>query len=75
MRLVIQRVKEASVTIDGDVISSIGSGMLILVGVENGDTQDDLKWLALKASALRIFDDENGVMNKLLNMVLLLLLL
>jgi D-tyrosyl-tRNA(Tyr) deacylase len=64
MRLVIQRVKEASVAIEGEVISSIGCGMLILVGVENGDTQEDVKWLASKSSALRIFDDENGVMNR-----------
>lgn len=64
MRLVIQRVREASVTIDGRVHSSIGKGLFILVGVENGDTEEDAKWLASKAAGLRIFDDENGVMNR-----------
>ncbi|MBP5210476.1 MAG: D-tyrosyl-tRNA(Tyr) deacylase [Bacteroidales bacterium] len=63
MRLVIQRCLQASVHIDGKLISSIGNGMLILVGVETGDTAEDAKWLAAKTSALRIFDDENGVMN------------
>ena len=64
MRLVIQRVKEASVTIDGNVISSIGQGLFILVGVENGDTEADMEWLASKAAGLRIFNDEEGVMNR-----------
>lgn len=64
MRLVIQRAREASVTIDGEVHSSIGKGLFILVGVENGDTEEDAKWLASKAAGLRIFDDENGVMNR-----------
>ena len=64
MRLVIQRVSEASVTVDGECIASIGRGLLILVGVENGDTEQDAAWLAAKASALRIFDDEDGVMNR-----------
>lgn len=64
MRLVIQRVKEASVTIDGKVISSIGQGLFILVGVENGDTEADMEWLASKAAGLRIFNDEEGVMNR-----------
>ncbi len=64
MRLVIQRVSEASVTIDGQLKSSIGRGLFILVGVENGDTRDDMLWLAGKAAAMRIFDDENGVMNR-----------
>lgn len=64
MRLVIQRVREASVTIDGKTVSSIGYGLLVLVGVEKGDTEDDMRWLAGKTAALRIFDDENGVMNR-----------
>ncbi len=64
MRLVIQRVSEASVTVDGECISSIGRGLLVLVGVENGDTEQDAVWLAAKTAALRIFDDEEGVMNR-----------
>lgn len=64
MRLVIQRVSEASVTIDGRVVSSIGPGLLVLVGVEAGDTEEDMKWLVGKSVGLRIFDDENGVMNR-----------
>lgn len=64
MRLVIQRVLEAAVTVDSNLVSSIGKGLLILVGVEKGDTPEDVKWLAGKAAGLRIFDDENGVMNK-----------
>lgn len=64
MRIVIQRVSSASVTIDGERISEIGQGLMVLVGVENGDTEDDCRWLAAKTAALRIFDDENGVMNR-----------
>lgn len=64
MRIVIQRVSSASVTIDGALISEIGQGMMVLVGVENGDTDDDCRWLAAKTAALRIFDDEKGVMNR-----------
>ena len=64
MRLVIQRVREASVTIDGKTVSATGRGLLVLVGVENGDTEEDVRWLAGKTAALRIFDDENGVMNR-----------
>jgi D-aminoacyl-tRNA deacylase len=64
MRTVIQRVRHASVTIDGTVKSSIGQGLLLLVGVEESDTVDDVDWLVRKVSALRIFDDENGVMNR-----------
>lgn len=64
MRLVIQRVKEASVTIDGKVVSAIGQGLFILVGVENGDTDADMEWLAAKSAGLRIFNDEDGVMNR-----------
>lgn len=63
MRLVIQRVSEASVTVGDDCIAKIGRGLLVLVGVENGDTEQDAAWLAAKTAALRIFDDENGVMN------------
>ena len=63
MRIVIQRVKEASVTISGVVHSAIGHGMLILVGVEDRDGEEDVDWLVKKASQLRIFDDANGVMN------------
>lgn len=64
MRLVIQRVREASVTIDGKVISGIGQGLFILVGVENGDTEEDARWLAAKAAGMRIFNDDEGVMNR-----------
>ena len=64
MRLVIQRVKEASVTIDGKVISAIGQGLFILVGFEAADTADDVAWMTRKVLGLRIFDDENGVMNR-----------
>ncbi len=64
MRIVIQRVKMASVHINGQVKSRIGKGLLILVGIEDADTKDDADWLCRKAAGLRIFDDENGVMNK-----------
>ncbi|MGN0210871.1 MAG: D-aminoacyl-tRNA deacylase [Muribaculaceae bacterium] len=64
MRIVIQRVKQASVAVDNQVISQINHGLLVLVGVENGDTEDDCRWLAAKTLALRIFNDENGVMNR-----------
>lgn len=64
MRLVIQRVSSASVTVGGEVVSEIGRGLLVLVGVENGDTEEDVKWLVGKTAGLRIFDDENGVMNR-----------
>lgn len=60
----IQRVRHASVSIEGEVHGSIGRGLLVLVGVENGDTIDDARWLADKTVALRIFNDENGVMNR-----------
>ena len=64
MRLVIQRVKEASVAIGGRTVSAIGHGLLVLVGVESGDTMADMEWLVGKTAGLRIFDDENGVMNR-----------
>ena len=67
MRLVIQRVANASVTVDGQTVSSIEKGLLVLVGVENGDTVDDVQWLAAKTVALRIFPDSEGVMNLSLN--------
>lgn len=64
MRLVIQRTKQASVTIEGEVKSEIGLGMLILVGIEDRDSEEDIEWLTNKIINLRIFDDEDGVMNK-----------
>ena len=64
MKTVTQRVQYASVTIDGQVKSKIGRGLLILVGIEDRDTQEDIEWLAKKITNLRIFDDENGVMNR-----------
>lgn len=64
MRLVIQRVTEASVAIDGTLHSSIASGLMVLVGVEHGDTVDDARWLAAKTVAMRIFPDDEGVMNR-----------
>lgn len=64
MRIVIQRVAEASVTVDTEVISAIVQGLMVLVGVENGDTEADVDWLVGKTVALRIFDDRDGVMNR-----------
>ena len=64
MRIVVQRVSHASVTIEGQCKSSIGKGMLILVGIEEADGQEDIDWLCKKIVNLRVFDDENGVMNK-----------
>lgn len=64
MRLVIQRVFEASVIINGEIFSSIGNGLMILVGIEEADNDSDVEWLTSKVVKLRIFDDENGVMNK-----------
>lgn len=63
MRAVIQRVSEASVTIDGTVKSKIGQGLLVLIGIEDADTQEDIEWLSAKIIKLRIFGDEAGVMN------------
>ena len=63
MRVVIQRVKHASITIDGKTKSSIGNGLLIFLGIEDADTNEDIEWLSAKISNLRIFGDENGVMN------------
>ena len=64
MRAVVQRVTSASVTIGGKVKSEIGLGLLILLGVEDLDNQEDVEWLVKKISNLRIFDDEHGVMNR-----------
>ena len=64
MRVVIQRAKEASVTIDGEVHSQIGPGLMVLACVEEGDTVGEMEWIAEKLVKLRIFDDEDGVMNR-----------
>ena len=63
MRVVIQRVQRCSVEVEGKIIGEIGKGLAILLGIEDADTQDDIDWLCGKISRLRIFDDENGVMN------------
>jgi D-tyrosyl-tRNA(Tyr) deacylase len=63
VRAVIQRVNEASVSIEGRRQSSIGRGLLVLLGVENGDTDEDIEWLAAKVARLRVFPDAQGVMN------------
>lgn len=64
MRTVTQRVQRASVVIDGELSSRIEKGMLILIGIEDSDNQEDIEWLVKKLTNLRIFDDENGVMNR-----------
>lgn len=64
MRILIQRVEKASVTINEGIKSAISKGLLILIGIENDDNEEDIEWLANKTVNLRIFDDENGVMNK-----------
>ena len=64
MRTVLQRVSKASVTVDGQIISSIDEGLLILLGVEDADTKEDIDWLTNKILNLRIFNDENDVMNR-----------
>lgn len=63
MRVLIQRVSKASITIDNSLKSSIGKGLLILIGIEDADTLEDIDWLCGKIANLRIFDDNNGVMN------------
>ena len=63
MRVVIQRVSQASVTIDGIVFAEIKTGLLVLVGIEDADTTDDIEWLSNKIVNLRVFDDENKVPN------------
>ena len=64
MRVVIQRVQHASVRIEGKKRGEIGQGFLILLGIEDADGQEDIDWLCRKIIGLRVFDDENGVMNK-----------
>lgn len=63
MRAVIQRVKEACVRVDGKITGQIEKGLLVLVGIEDADTDEDIEWLTKKIAGMRIFDDENGVMN------------
>lgn len=64
MKVVIQRASKSSVTIEGKKVASIEKGLLILLGIVNEDTQEDIQWLSNKIANLRVFDDENGVMNK-----------
>ena len=64
MRAVIQKVSQASCTVEGIITGAIGTGFLVLLGIEDNDTDDDLHWLAQKIAGMRIFDDENGLMNK-----------
>jgi len=64
MIALIQRVSEASVTIDGEVKGKIGAGLLILLGIEDADSKEDIDWLSRKVANLRIFNDEEGIMNK-----------
>jgi D-tyrosyl-tRNA(Tyr) deacylase len=66
MRAVIQRVTAASCKVDGETTGEIGTGFLVLLGVEDADTKDDLQWLAQKITNMRVFGDENGLMNKAL---------
>ena len=63
MRVVIQKVTEASVSIENQIVASINKGLLVLVGIEDGDTNEDIAWLSSKIVNLRVFDDDNGVMN------------
>jgi D-aminoacyl-tRNA deacylase len=64
MRAVLQRVKRASVTVEGNITGAIGEGLLVLLGIEEADTLEDMNWLAGKLVNLRIFNDEQGVMNR-----------
>lgn len=64
MRVVIQRVTEASVTVENEIVGSISQGLLVLLGIEQEDNQEDVAWLLNKTLNLRIFNDESGVMNK-----------
>jgi D-aminoacyl-tRNA deacylase len=66
MRAVIQRASQASCTVDGKITGAIEAGFLVLLGIEDADTDEDLQWLAQKISNLRVFGDENGLMNKAL---------
>lgn len=63
MKAVIQRVSKASVSIEGEIVATIGKGVLVLLGVEMEDTQEDINWLSKKIVNLRIFNDHNGMMN------------
>ena len=63
MRVIIQRVNKASVEVENSIVSSIGKGMVVLLGVENEDNQNDIDWISNKISQLRIFDDQKKVMN------------
>ena len=63
MRVVIQKVTQASVSIENQIVASIDKGLRVLVGIEDGDTNEDIAWLSSKIVNLRVFDDENGVMN------------
>ena len=67
MRAVIQRVSEASCKVDGEITGEITNGFLVLLGIEDADTQEDLEWLAQKIANMRVFGDENGLMNKALS--------
>ena len=64
MRVLIQRVKEASVTVDDEIISLIHNGLLVFVGITEDDDREDILWLTKKIANIRLFDDENGVMNR-----------
>jgi D-tyrosyl-tRNA(Tyr) deacylase len=64
VRALVQRVREANVTVDGDVVGAVGHGLLVLAGVTDGDDAGDREWLARKIVQLRIFDDDAGVMNR-----------
>jgi len=66
MRAVLQRVTQASCTVDGKITGEIKNGFLVLLGVEDADTDEDLHWLAQKIASMRVFGDENGLMNKAL---------
>ena len=69
MKAVIQRVSHASVSVDNNIISSINNGLLVLLGITENDTKDDIDWLSKKVLNLRIFNDENDVMNKSLSAI------
>ncbi len=66
MRVILQRVSEASCRVDGEITGQIGAGFLVLLGIEDADTDEDLQWLAQKIANMRVFGDENGLMNKAL---------
>ena len=66
MRAILQRVTQASCTVDGKITGEIGTGFLVLLGIEDADTMEDLQWLAQKVASMRVFGDENGLMNKAL---------